>query len=75
MAVEWKEPPNVQGAQTKWRAILSELDARPGEWAIIARDVPASTSNQLKKGYTDYEFTLRGVKGSRASELYGRRKV
>jgi hypothetical protein len=42
MTLEWKDPPPplTTGAwAARWRVIVAELRERPGEWAIVQRDI------------------------------------
>lgn len=75
MTITWETPPPSPQAGTKrdWPAILCELDARPGEWAVVAEDAASSITRYLKTRHVGYEFTVRGVANGRAAKLYARR--
>ena len=57
--------------QTRWQEVVDELAARPGEWAVVARDAPASTTGHLRVCY-GLDARARNVKNGRAAEIYAR---
>lgn len=78
MTVKWEEPPPARSGRksTLWRNILAELDARPGEWAVVSESIQVSQVSGMRVRYPDYEFTGRGegLPPNRV-KLYARRKV
>ena len=68
MALEFVE--NVPG-RTRWQEVVDELAARPGEWAIVARDVPASLAGYLRLRH-GLDARSRHVTNGRAAEIYAR---
>lgn len=71
MKIKWQEPPTpVRGKNRNWPGVVDELKKRPGEWALVAEDVAASTASYLKT--LGAEATMRGVKNNRAAEMYAR---
>ena len=53
MTIEFKNPPKpkgwVRGPGTETTAVTEALKARPGEWALIKKDVNVSASTWWKK--------------------------
>jgi hypothetical protein len=56
--IKWQEPPTFnRGTNGKWDGIRAELQARPGEWALVAEKVSASAATvQSRPGF---EFVSR----------------
>lgn len=80
--VEWiKDLPRQvrsisQQRKYDWEGIASELRSMPGQWAIVARDVPRSHAAMIRSGRyrafrppEHYEVTTVGPAGNRA-DLY-----
>ena len=67
--------PSMQ-SKYDWEAIASALKSAPGEWAVVARDIPRSHAAQIRAGAKKafrpadhYLVTTVGPAGSRA-DLY-----
>lgn len=80
--VSWSTPPKAVAGRRgnpRWAAIAQALRNNPGEWAMVAENVYASTAHMIRTGgYSafapsgSFEVTTRGnVKGVSA-EVYAR---
>ncbi|WIA95769.1 hypothetical protein [Curtobacterium sp. MCBA15_004] len=75
--IKWEDPEPDARIKYDWAAMLAALRSRPGEWALIFEDAPASVATNLKRGiYADskpgeFETARRSVKKSRA-KIYAR---
>jgi len=79
--VEWlKDLPKAVSIPTQrkydWEGIASALRSMPGEWAVVARDVPRTHAAMIRSGRyrafrppDHYEVTTVGPAGNRA-DLY-----
>ena len=80
--VKWEDLPERpplgggRGRPDKYKAIIEQLDKRPGKWAVIATSIHSSMAQYLGKRYPDYEFATRGnnKRTRRAAKLYARRR-
>lgn len=66
--LEWSEPPAVSARTRKWGAVIDELQARPGEWGLIARDVSEAECESARTYF--YRFgckTRRRKNGDKVS--------
>lgn len=62
--IEWKEPPPAKtgsAASRRIRNICAELDAHPGQWALVGRYAAPSMATSWRK--LGYESTSRKVDG------------
>lgn len=75
--IEWSQPDNLKPPtfKEKWLETIKQLDERPGEWAIIARDMSPTIVTNLKRHFKDYEFTARNVQNYRAERIYARKRI
>ena len=80
-ALQWEEPPAHRYGwvpRQNWALIAEQLRSRPGEWAVIDTDLPATLAVGMRKGRNksfplgQFEFRNVGVKGGRAAKLYAR---
>jgi len=72
MELKWENPAPAKGrwGVREWPQIVEALKARPGVWALVREDAPASISKFLKEKY-GLEVTVRDVKASRG-KIYAR---
>lgn len=47
-SLKWEEPP--EGRREFWQRIVEELRAKPGEWALVWEEGPASTVSAVNQG-------------------------
>jgi hypothetical protein len=80
--MEWGAPPvqhrKGRPPSEKWATIADNLKTRPGEWAIVAKDVSPTTAALIRDGRLKafqngtWEAVSRGTEGNRAKEIYAR---
>lgn len=84
VSIEWKNPPAPKGrgnTNQEYEKIAAELRKHPGQWALVAHDIPTSKVGNIKHGLYAafrpagaFEACSRGVtpNKNRAAELYVR---
>lgn len=81
--IKWQDPPRNAagrpGAPGKWASIADALRERPGEWALVAENAPASTAANIRRGtYVglgpagSFEAVSRNTKRDRRADIYAR---
>ncbi len=76
--VKWQDPPvgRKRHAPDGWAAIVAELDARPGEWALVSEGTTTCQHSYLKTKYgLETRSVSKVVDGVRLYDLYARRVV
>lgn len=78
MTLKWENPEPRRTKGNKWETIANELRAHPGQWAVVAENVSASITVQIKSGVYgsmprgEFEAVARGTHGNRAEKIYAR---
>jgi hypothetical protein len=81
--INWEEPPESLLARQRrdWRGIADELRSHPGQWAVVAEGVSASTGTHIRHGRLTafapagtFEARVSGARDSdgRANKIYAR---
>lgn len=70
MQINWETPSKVKSGRGKYAELAKALQERPGEWALVGEDMPATTATYLKSTY-GLEATVRDVSNGRA-KVYAR---
>lgn len=72
VVVEFTDPPPGR-REYHWPDIAEQLRSRPGEWALVHRDLPSSTPYAINAGrvstvHPDLGFRTRGTAGYEAED-------
>lgn len=72
VTLEFGEPPRTK-RQYRWRDVAAGLRKRPGEWALVQRDIPASVPSAVAGGrvssvHPDLGFRVTTAKNRRPSD-------
>lgn len=68
-------PPKTAGRprSSKYDAVVAQLRERPGEWALVAKDVPSGTAAHFKRrGAETTTRNNRIVDGRTVSDVWAR---
>lgn len=74
MELKWEEPPPSRSGpgSNRYQPAMDALRSRPGEWAVVADGVAASTTAYLRKRFAGFEFTQRQNDDGKTFRTYGR---
>ena len=65
MSIKFVDPPPTSHRSGRdWRAIVSQLKGRPGQWALVAESVASATVTEIPRRYPGVECTSRVVSKS-----------
>jgi hypothetical protein len=86
--IRWEEPPPHGNTlkpkpASKYQAVADALRARPGEWALIAENLPSGSAGALSNGIRigrpsvfrpagEFESRCVGSAGSTSAKVYAR---
>lgn len=82
-SINWEAPPEalLNRQRRDWQNVADELRARPGQWAVVAEGVSASTGTHIRHGRLtafapagSFEARVSGARSDegKASKVYAR---
>lgn len=72
--IKWETPAAAAsgpGSKSRYAGIVEQLQARPGQWAVVSENASPTITRYLRDRY-GLEAMSRGVKNGRAEKIYAR---